>query len=298
MSSNYVLTLLAKSWNQQSAQAFLADAESHGLDLKTDTAHQLDGSPIWMQRAWARSQTPLSAESLETLRKSAEGSNLDVFVESEALYRTPRKLFVFDMDSTLIQAEVIDELAALAGMKDKVSAITSAAMRGEIDFPTSLTRRVSLLNGIREEQIGSLKNQIAFGEGLESLMSGLKTAGCKTAILSGGFGFFGRYLQQCLAFDYLYANELEIANGVLTGRLSTAIMDGNRKAAALQEIATREAINLEQSVATGDGANDLPMLSLAGTGVAYRAKPVVRAAAAFRLNFCGLDGLLHLLGRN
>jgi phosphoserine phosphatase len=302
MATQYVLTLLAKAWDRQRAQAFLKAAESQGLSLATELADEaarpLPQSGVWMQRAWAGSQTALGVESLDNLRQAAESAALDVFVESEALYRTPRRLFVFDMDSTLIQAEIVDELAGLAGVKDEVSAITAAAMRGEIDFPTSLTRRVSLLKGVSEEQIGRLHSQIAVGEGLEHLMAGLRSAGCKTAILSGGFGFFGRYIQQRFGFDHLHANELEIADGALTGRLATAIVDGERKAAALREIAEREGIPLEQAVAVGDGANDLPMLALAGTGVAYRAKPIVRAAAAFRLNFCGLDALLHLLNRD
>jgi phosphoserine phosphatase len=298
MPRNYVLTLLAKAWNQERALAVLTSAESQGLTLQTEEARPLEGAGLWMQRAWAGSKTELGVESLNIMRAAAERTGLDVFVESEALYRTPRRLFVFDMDSTLIQAEIVDELAGLAGVKDEVSAITAAAMRGEIDFPTSLTRRVSLLKGIPEERIGELQAQIAFGEGLERLMPGLKAAGCKTAILSGGFGFFGRYLQQRLGFNYLYANELEIVDGALTGRLATAIVDGKRKATGLLEIAERDGIPLPQVVAVGDGANDLPMLALAGTGVAYRAKPIVRAAAAFRLNHCGLDALLHLLGRN
>ncbi len=298
MSTSYVVTLLAKDWNQQRALSFLTSAQSQGLSLQAGEAGPLDGASLWMQRVWAGSQTGLMDKSLEYLREAAEIAGMDVFVESEPLFRTPRRLFVFDMDSTLIQAEIVDELAGLAGVKDEVSAITAAAMRGEIDFPTSLTRRVSLLKGIREERIGALKTTIALGEGLESLMQGMKSAGCKTAILSGGFGFFGRYLQQRLGFDYLYANELEIGDGALTGRLATAIVDGKRKADALREIAERESIPLQQVVAAGDGANDLPMLALAGTGVAYHAKPVVRAAAAFRLNYCGLDALLHLLGRS
>jgi phosphoserine phosphatase len=298
MSTNYVLTLLAKAWDQERVQALLRSAAAQGLAVKADEARPLEGSSLWMQRAWASSQAELSAQSFEHLRKAAEDLGLDVFVESEALFHTARRLFVFDMDSTLIQAEVTDELAGLAGVKDKVSAITAAAMRGEIDFPTSLTRRVSLLKGVREERLGALKDTIALGEGLENLMRGLKTAGCKAAILSGGFGFFGRYLQQRLGFDYLCANELEIVDGALTGGLATAIVDGKRKAEGLRKIAEQEGIALPEVVAAGDGANDLPMLALAGTGVAYRAKPVVRAAAAFRLNFCGLDGLLHLLGRS
>ena len=298
MFNNYVITLLAKVWNQERALSVLKSAESQGLTLKTDEARPLEGTSVWMQRTWAESHKGLGAGPLENLREAAESAGLDVFIESEELFHTPRRLFVFDMDSTLIQAEIVDELASLAGVKDEVSAITAAAMRGEIDFPTSLTRRVSLMKGIREERIGELQAQIAFGEGLERLMSGLKASGCKTAILSGGFGFFGRYLQQRLGFDYLYANELEIVDGALTGRLAAPIADGNRKAAELREIAEREGISLRQAVAVGDGANDLPMLALAGTGVAYHAKPIVRAAAAFRLNYCGLDALMHLSGRN
>jgi phosphoserine phosphatase len=298
MSCNYVLTLLATAWDRERAAGFLAEAEAQGLTLKIDEAKPLEGSGVWMQRVWAASASELSKEGVDLLREAAESVRMDVFIESEALFHTPRKLFVFDMDSTLIQAEIVDELAGLAGVKAEVSAITELAMRGEIDFPTSLTRRVSLLKGVQAERIGELQTKIAMGEGLERLMRGLKAAGCKTAILSGGFGFFARYLQQRLGFDYLCANELEIADGALTGGLAAAIVDGKRKALALREIAESEGILLSETVAAGDGANDLPMLALAGTGVAYHAKPVVRTAAAFRLNYCGLDGLLHLLSRS
>ena len=298
MLRNYVITVLANVWSQERGLSVLKSAESQGFTVKTEEARPLEGTRVWMQRAWAGSQTANGAEQFEKVRDAAESAGLDVFVESEELFQTPRRLFVFDMDSTLIQAEIVDELAGLAGVKNEVSAITAAAMRGEIDFPTSLTRRVSLMKGIREEQIGVLQARIGLGEGLERLMFGLKASGCKTAILSGGFGFFGRHLQQRLGFDYLYANELEIADGALTGRLVTPIVDGKSKAAGLRGIAEREGLSLQQAVAVGDGANDLPMLALAGTGVAYHAKPIVRAAAAFRLNHCGLDALLHLLNRN
>ena len=297
MSCNYVITLLAKDWEQERAQAFLSQAESRGLTTTADAPRPLDGTNLWMQRAWAVSPTALGKDSLDALSAAAESLRLDVFTESKTLFHTPRRLFVFDMDSTLIQAEIVDELAGLAGVKAEVSAITELAMRGEIDFPTSLTRRVSLLKSVPEERIAELQTTIALGDGLENLMCGLKAAGCKTAILSGGFGFYARYLQQLLGFDYVSANELEIAKGVLTGCLATAIVDGNRKAKELSAIAEREGIPLSQAVAAGDGANDLPMLARAGTGVAYHAKPVVRAAAAFRLNHCGLDALLHLLNR-
>ncbi len=297
MRKNYVLTVLGKNWNQEHARSLFAEAASQGLLVKSGEVCPLAGSSLWMQRSWATASAELGAAELERLASCADAAGLDLFVEPEELFHTPRKLFVFDMDSTLIQAEVIDELAGLAGVKGEVSAITAAAMRGEIDFPTSLTRRVSLLRGIPENSIWKLTSQISLGEGLVNLVAGLKSAGCKTAILSGGFGFFGRHLQERLGFHDLYANELEISAGLLTGRLAAAIVDGNRKAEALREVAHREAICLQEVVAVGDGANDLPMLALAGTGVAYHAKPIVRAAASFRLNHCGLDALLHLLNR-
>lgn len=297
MAENYVLTLLAKVWNHDCAQSLLQVAEKQGLSLKAEAEQKLEGTGLWMQRAWAASPNTLSTEYSSNLRAAAEELGLDLFVEPEALYHTPRKLFVFDMDSTLIQAEIVDELAGLAGVKDKVSAITELAMRGEIDFRASLTRRVSLLKGVQQERLDGLKNSIALGDGLEDLMEGLHVAGCKTAILSGGFGFFARCLQQRLGFNYICANELEIANGELTGRLAAEIVDGKRKAEELRTIAEREGIELAQAVAAGDGANDLPMLALAGTGVAYHAKPIVRTAASFQLNYCGLSALLHLLRR-
>jgi phosphoserine phosphatase len=298
MSFDYVVTLLAKSWNGERADSFLAQARSHGLALQVGQPIRLEGTSVWMQRAQAASHCSLNGDSLGALREEAERLHLDVFVESEELFHTPRRLFAFDMDSTLIQAEIVDELAGLAGVKGEVSAITESAMRGEIDFPTSLTRRVSLLKGVPHESIGTLQTKIALGDGLESLMAGLKAAGCKTAILSGGFTFFARYLQESLGFDYVCANELEIVDGALTGNLATTIVDGKRKASELKAMASNEKIPLEQTVAAGDGANDLPMLSEAGTGVAYHAKPIVRATAEFRLNYCGLDALLHLLERS
>ncbi len=296
-SCNYVLTLLATEWDRGRAAGFLAKAEAQGLRLKIGEAKSLEGSGVWMQRAWAASASELAKDSVDLLRKAAESVRLDIFVESEALFHTPRRLFVFDMDSTLIQAEIVDELAGLAGVKSEVSAITELAMRGEIDFPTSLMRRVSLLKGVKAERIGELQAKIALSQGLEQLMRGLKAAGAKTAILSGGFGFFARYLQQTIGFDYICANELEIVDGALTGELAAEVVDDKRKAHALREIAKSEGTPLAQAVAAGDGANDLPMLALAGTGVAYHAKPIVRAASAFQLNHCGLDGLLHLLNR-
>ena len=200
------------------------------------------------------------------------------------------------MDSTLIQGEVIDELARLAGVGDQVSRITEAAMRGELNFDESFTQRVGLLKGLPEERVYSLLDTIPLAEGAERLIRMLKLLGYKTAILSGGFNFFARLLQQRLGIDFVHSNELEIADGMVTGRVVKPIINGARKAALLEEIAAREGISLEQVVAVGDGANDIPMLSLAGMGIAYRAKPLVRQKADQSISSLGLDGLLYLLG--
>ena len=233
----------------------------------------------------------------DSLRKQlmdfAEALELDAFV-LDGERRRP-KLFVFDMDSTLIQAEIIDELAGLAGVKDRVSAITERAMRGEINFRGALEERLRLLKGFPERRLQELLENVSLSEGVERLMRGLHDANVKTAIVSGGFGFFARHLKDRLGFDHLTRNELEIENGLLTGRPGAEMVDATRKAASLKEAANKERVALEEVVAVGDGANDLPMMQLAGIGVAYRAKPVVKASAQFRITFSHLDSLLHLL---
>jgi phosphoserine phosphatase len=222
--------------------------------------------------------------------------DIDIAFQRESIYRRNRRLFAFDMDSTLIQGEVIDELARLHGVGDQVSAITAAAMRGELDFKQSFTRRVSLLRGLPASRLQELLRAIPLAEGAEPLIGTLKRLGYKTAILSGGFTFFGQHLQKRLAIDYIFANELEISDGVVTGRISGEIIDGKRKAELLGEIARRENISLDQVVAVGDGANDLPMLNLAGMGIAFHAKPAVRQSARHAVSHLGLDSLLYLIG--
>jgi phosphoserine phosphatase len=210
--------------------------------------------------------------------------------------RQERRLFVFDMDSTLIQGETIDELAKLAGVGVLVSEITSSAMRGEIEFQESFRRRVALLSGLREAKALEVIERLPLMEGAERLFRTLKARGAKTAILSGGFTFFGAVLKEKLGADYVFANELDVRDGFVTGQVRGRIVDGARKAELLVELAGREGIPLQQVVAVGDGANDLPMLGLAGMGVAFHAKPVVRASARFSMTHIGLDGLLYLLG--
>jgi len=203
---------------------------------------------------------------------------------------------VFDMDSTLVQVEVIDELAKLAGAGEEVASVTAAAMRGELDFKASLTQRVALLAGLPETVLAEVAATLPLMEGTEWVTSTLKRLGYKIGIISGGFDYFGHHLQQKLGFDYVYANRLEIIDGKLTGRVLGEIIDGPKKAELLQRIALAENLSLEQTIAVGDGANDIPMLSIAGMGVAFHAKPLVREKAERAISNLGLDGLLFLIG--
>jgi len=200
------------------------------------------------------------------------------------------------MDSTLIEAEVIDELAVLAGVGEQVSAITERAMRGELDFSESFRARVALLQGLPEDALQRVRRQLKITEGAQHLIATLRTLGYKTAILSGGFTYFARDLQRQLGIDYVFANELDIVDGQVTGEVSGTIVDGQRKAELLRQLATQEGIDLQQVIAVGDGANDLPMLSIAGLGIAFRAKPLVKQSAEQSISTLGLDAILYLLG--
>jgi len=227
---------------------------------------------------------------------AAQELSIDIAFQRESIFRRNRRLFAFDMDSTLIQGEVIDELAKMAGVGDQVARITEAAMRGELKFDESFTRRVALLKGLPEDRVHSLIDTIPLAEGAERLIRTLRMLGYKTAILSGGFTFFAQHLQARLGIDYVLANELEISDGAVTGRVVPPIVNGDRKAELLAAIAQAENISLDQVVAVGDGANDIPMLRLAGMGIAYRAKPLVRQSAPQSISSLGLDGLLYLIG--
>ncbi len=226
----------------------------------------------------------------------SETTGIDISFHTDDIYRRNRRLVCFDMDSTLIQAEVIDELARVHGVGEEVAAITEAAMRGELDYRASLETRVGLLQGMEVAKLAEIAENLPLTEGAEHLIATLKQLGYKTAILSGGFEYFGRGLQQRLGIDYVFANRLEIKDGRVTGKLLGEIVDGQRKAALLKEIAAVEGLQLEQTIAVGDGANDLPMLSIAGLGIAFHAKPVVRQQAGQTISNVGLDGLLYLIG--
>lgn len=227
----------------------------------------------------------------------ASEQEIDFSFQRDDMYRRMRRLICFDMDSTLIQTECIDELAMRAGVGDKVKAITERAMRGEIDFKESFTQRVSLLKGLDISVMKDIAEHLPITEGADRLMSVLKRCGYKIAILSGGFTYFGEQLRRRYGIDYVYANELEIdENGKLTGRYIGDIVDGKRKAELLKLIAQVEQVNLAQTIAVGDGANDLPMISEAGLGIAFHAKPRVKATAQQSINNIGLDGVLYFLG--
>lgn len=226
----------------------------------------------------------------------SQREEFDISLQEDNVFRRCRRLICFDMDSTLIETEVIDELADRAGVGPEVRAITESAMRGEIDFCESFKRRVSLLKGLDESVMHDIAVNLPITEGFERMMAVLKRTGYKTAILSGGFTYFGNYLKQRFGFDYVYANELEIEDGKLTGRYLGDIVDGKRKAELLRIIAQVEKIDIAQTIAVGDGANDLPMLSTAGLGIAFHAKPKVKQTARQSISTIGLDGVLYFLG--
>ena len=226
----------------------------------------------------------------------AAREGFDISLQEDTLYRRCRRLICFDMDSTLIETEVIDELAIRAGVGDRVKAITERAMRGEIDFCQSFTERVALLRGLDESVMKEIAENLPITEGVERMMTVLKRAGYKTAILSGGFTYFGNYLKQKYGFDYVYANELEIEDGKLTGRYVGEIVDGRRKAELLRLLAQVENVNIAQTIAVGDGANDLPMLATAGLGIAFHAKPKVKQTAEQSISSIVLDVVLYFLG--
>jgi len=221
---------------------------------------------------------------------------VDIAFQKDNIYRRTRRLVCFDMDSTLIQTEVIDELAYRIGKGEEVSKITEAAMRGELNFTESLMKRVSLLEGLDEGVMIDIAQNLPITEGAERLFKALKSYGFKTAILSGGFTYFGKYLQNKFDIDYMFANQLEIENGKLTGRTLGEIVDGAKKAELLRNIAFKEDIHLEQTVAVGDGSNDLPMINIAGLGIAFHAKPLVKKNAQHAISTLGLDAILFMMG--
>ena len=299
----FIVTVLGRAISANHLARVSSIVAQHGLNV--DRIERLSGRlSLAVHSADANACVELTvsgdASSEQSMRASflatAHDLKIDIAFQRESLFRRNRRLFAFEMDSTLIEGEVIDELAKLAGVADEVVKVTEAAMRGEIEFQESFRRRVALLRGLKEARVRELLGTIPLVEGAEQLIGTLKMLGYKTAILSGGFNFFAQHLQTRLGIDYVFANDLDIVDGVVSGEVRTPIVDGARKAELLRQIARLENISLDQVVAVGDGANDLPMLGIAGMGIAFRAKPLVRQTASHAVSFLGLDSLLYLVG--
>ena len=300
----YILTIIGRSLSAKQVEAATKIIAAHGLNI--DSILRLSGRRSVKRESkhvracieFSLRGTPIDqARMQEELMRMSTELGIDFSFQKDDMYRRMRRLICLDMDSTIIQTECIDELAMRAGVGDQVKAITARAMRGEIDFKESFRERVALLKGLDVSVMQDIAEHLPITEGAERLMSVLKRCGYKIAILSGGFTYFGEYLQRKFGIDYVYANELEIdEEGKLTGNYVGPIVDGQRKAELLKLIAQVEKVNLAQTIAVGDGANDLPMISEAGLGIAFHAKPRVAANARQSINTIGLDGILYFLG--
>ena len=289
----YALTLIARTLGPSQLQAVSEVLAAHGANIEriyrlsegglasVEFAISLQGDVLPLKRA---------------LLAAAGKGAFDCALQRETLLRRSKRLIVMDMDSTLIRIEVIDELARAHGVGDQVKAITRRAMAGEMDYDQSLRERVALLRGLDARVLYELAASLPLTEGAETLLRVLQRLGYRTAVISGGFSVAAEALQKRLGIDFAWSNTLEIEGGVLTGRVIGPIVNAQRKADILEELARRENVPLDQVIAIGDGANDLLMLQKAGHGIAFHAKPKLREAADTSISAMGLDAILYLLG--
>ncbi|MEG0862069.1 MAG: phosphoserine phosphatase SerB [Pseudomonas sp.] len=301
--ARHIVTLLTRKVTAEQLQRVSSITAKYGLNI--DHIDRLSGrvaldTPVEQGKGCIEFSVRGEPADPQALRAEflsvAQELNVDIAFQQDSLFRRNRRLAVFDMDSTLIEAEVIDELAKAAGVGEQVSEITERAMRGELDFRASFKERLALLKGLDVGVLDEIGASLRLTEGAETLFAELKRLGYKTAILSGGFTYFAKQLQAKLGIDYVFANELEVVDGKVTGVAVEPIVDAQRKADLLGELARKEGLQMEQTIAVGDGANDLPMLAIAGLGVAFRAKPLVKQSAKQAISTLGLDGVLYLLG--
>lgn len=299
----YIVTLLGRKLSAANISHVANVVSRHGLNI--DAITRLSGrfslrQPNPRRRACVEFSIRGQATDPELLRHDllaiTRDDEVDVAFQADDLFRRNRRLIVFDMDSTLIQCEVIDELARAAGAGAQVAAITEAAMRGEIPFNESFKRRLATLAGLDAGVLARIARDLPITEGAERLIANLKRLGYKVGILSGGFAYFANHLKQRFDLDCVSANELDIVDGKLTGKVKGEIVNGEKKAELLRGMAQQLNIDMRQTIAVGDGANDLPMLSIAGLGVAFHAKPLVRENARHSISTLGLDSILYLLG--
>lgn len=302
--NRYIITILGRETTAKQISAVAGIIAKQGLNI--DAIKRLTGRiPLTEGTCESRKSciefsvrgTPIDKAAMQSeLMKLSNELSFDISMQQDDIYRRCRRLICFDMDSTLIETECIDQLAERAGVGDKVRAITESAMRGEIDFKESFTQRVALLKGLDASVMKEIAESLPITEGVDRLMTVLKRTGYKIAVLSGGFTYFGNYLKSLYGIDYVYANELEVEDGKLTGRYVGDIVDGKRKAELLRLLAQVENVHISQTIAVGDGANDLPMLQTSGLGIAFHAKPKVKATAQQSISTIGLDGVLYFLG--
>lgn len=291
----YALTLMA---DQVSAQALheVAAAIAH-YRLNIDTIERLSDGEFGCVELLLSSTTELNRAAMKKdLLEIAVKQHVDIALQAEGLYRRAKRLVVMDMDSTLIQSEVIDELAREKGAYEKVSHITEEAMKGNLDYSESLRQRCELLKGLSQADIEKVAQRIELTPGAEDLILVLKKLGYKVALISGGFTVVAERFRERLGIDFIYGNHLEIRDGAATGKVTPPIVDAQRKADLLEVIAQKEGIHLDQVIAIGDGANDVPMLQKAGLGIAFNAKPAVRDQADMSINRKNLTSILYLLG--